>query len=60
MDEIKNTSELKEFVKDQNLSDKNSNINFKADIEISTFKNVGQFESMKIFADFLFRLYLLN
>ncbi|RLK00102.1 hypothetical protein [Tenacibaculum discolor] len=40
-----NTSELKEFVEDQNLSDKNSNIFFNAQIELTTSKNFVQIES---------------
>lgn len=45
MKDINNTSELKEFVEDQKLSDANSNIRFKAKIEIKTSKNVGEFET---------------
>lgn len=40
-----NTSELKEFVEKQNLSDRNSNIFFNAKIELTTSKNFIDIES---------------
>ena len=45
MKSFNNTSELKEFVKDKNLSDKNSNIFFNAKIELSTAENFAEIES---------------
>ncbi len=44
MKKHKNTSELKEFVLDKDLSDKNSNIFFYAKIELSTAENFAKIE----------------